>query len=324
MTRRPVAFLLWLCLGCLAGCGDASPGGPSTDTAGEAAGPRLVTLAPALSQMLIELEVGGSIVGVAEFDAAAPEGLPIVGNYQAVDTEALLNARPTHVLMMTGPAGPPARLRELSDEGLFELYSFPFPLSVQDIGRVLHEDTPSLGPAGLGEALGLGARAFEVKLRMLKQLAAIDALTSGKNADDRPAVLLVLGTRPSVMASGPGTVHDELLGFAGGVNAAYDAAVTAPEYDRESLLELSPDVILFLQPNGPAMTPDDPRLEAFAGLPIPAIQDDRVYVLNDPLTLLPSTSVVRTCAAMGKAIHPDLADAIDQVVGDSQIGSADE
>jgi len=114
-------------------------------------------------------------------------------------------------------------------------------------------------------------------------------------------------------------VHDELLAFAGGVNAAAEAVVTAPEYDRESLLALQPQVILMLQPGAPQLQEDDPRLSAFAGLPIPAIQNGRVVVLNDPLVLLPSTSVTDVCALMAKAIHPDLAEEIDLAIAEQAV-----
>lgn len=294
------------------GCTDDSPPNPATAQPPDAE-PRLVTVAPALSQMIVDLGLADAIVGVAEHDTAAPPGLPIVGNYNAVNTELLLSARPTHVLMMVGPGGPPARLDDLAGQGLFQLYTFPFPLSISDIGRVLYDEIPTQGAGpGLGEALGVPQVALALKMRMLRQLAAIGSLTAPL---DKPSVLLVIGTGP-VMACGPGTVHDELLGFAGGLNAAADATVTAPEYDRESLLALAPQVVLFLQPNAPELKDHDPRLTPFAGLPIPAIQSHRVYVINDPLVLLPSTSITRICAQMAKAIHPELSEQIDRVMSD--------
>ena len=307
MTASRVLCLLFLTL---MGCSEEAPSvqhqtEKQTDTR------RIVTVAPALSQMVVDLGMGDSIVGVAEYETAAPPGLPIVGNYNDVNTEMLLGTNPTHVLMMVGPGGPPGRVNDLAKRGLFELHTFPHVLSVQDIGRVLHDQAPEAGAApSLGEALGIPERAAALKLQMLRQLAEIGSLT---RSQDQPSVLLVIGTGP-VMVCGPGTVHDELLGFAGALNAAAEATVTAPEYGRESLLALSPEIILFLQPNAPELTEKDPRLTAFEGLPIPAIQDGRVYVINDPLVLLPSTSITRIAAEMAKAIRPELAGQIDAVM----------
>jgi ABC-type Fe3+-hydroxamate transport system substrate-binding protein len=296
----------------MVGCTDEPSANPSTETP-DNTDPRLVTVAPALSQMIVDLGLVDAIVGVAEYETAAPAGLPIVGNYNEVNTEALLSTNPTHVLMMVGPGGAPGRVNDLAGRGLFELYTYPFPLSIEDIGLVLYNGVATEGAEpSLGEALGVPGRAMALKMRMLRRLAAIGSLTA---ALEKPTVLLVIGTGP-VMVSGPGTVHDELLGFAGALNAAADATVTAPEYGRESLLALSPQVVLFLQPDAPELKDNDPRLASFAGLPIPAIQDGRVYVINDPLVLLPSTSITRICAQMAKAIHPEVAEQIDRIMGD--------
>ena len=279
---------------------------------------RIVTVAPALSQMVVDLGLGDSIVGVAEYETAAPAGLPIVGNYNDVNTEMLLATNPTHVLMMVGPGGPSGRVSDLAEQGLFELYTFPFVLSVQEIGAVLHDEAKPAGAGpSLGEALGVPDKAAALKLRMLRQLAGISSLTGGF---DKPTVLLVIGTGP-VMVCGPGTVHDELLGFAGALNAAADATVTAPEYGRESLIALSPDIVLFLQPDAPELEVDDPRLTSFEGLPIPAIKNQRVYVINHPLTLLPSTSITTVCAEIAKVIHPEVAEQIDALMAE---GGTDE
>jgi ABC-type hemin transport system substrate-binding protein len=310
VSQHLVALGLILTVGFVLGCGDEPSSEESIQTTETRDTPRLVTLAPALSQMLVDLGLSDAIVGVAEHDAAAPPGLPIVGHYAAVSTEMLLSTRPTHVLMMAGPGGPPARLKEMAGDGLFELHTFPFPLSLQDIGEVLYDETRVDEPgSSLGEALGVPEAAMALKMRMLHQFAAIRTLTAAR---DEPTVLMVIGTGP-IMALGPGTVHDELLGFAGGLNAAAEATVTAPEFGRESLLTMAPQVVIFLQPDAPELTDNDPRLAAFAGLPIPAIESGRVHVINDPLVLLPSTSIGRIGAEMAKAIHPELADEIDQV-----------
>ena len=42
---------------------------------------RLVTLAPALTQMVIDLDEANALVGIAENDMVAPPGLPVVGNF---------------------------------------------------------------------------------------------------------------------------------------------------------------------------------------------------------------------------------------------------
>ncbi|MEX1016964.1 MAG: ABC transporter substrate-binding protein [Phycisphaeraceae bacterium] len=310
-----VALLLG---GCERGASEASDG------EGER---RLVSLAPGLTQMVVDLGLGDQLVGVGEHDAAAPAGLPVVGNYADVNTERLIELAPTHVLTLATVREAPRRLRDLAAAGQFELVAYPFPYEIDDVRQTLHRDgdAPAPGstdasPPPLGELLGVPERGRELSQQMIDRLEQLRAITADR---DRPRVLMVIGSSP-IMASGPGTVHDELLGWIGARNAAHASSVTAPTYDRESLLAVSPDVILLLSPGSPALADDDPRLAPLQGLPIPAIEEDRVHVVNDPLTLLASSSLPRVAAAMAEAIYPDLAGEIEawREAGESHASSA--
>lgn len=292
----------------LAGCDDQSAS--SGQSAAEPSEMRLITLAPALSQMIVDLGMGDRIVAVAQYDAAAPAGLPVVGHFTDVDMERILLLDPTHVLMIPGNAGPPRQLIAHSDAGRFKLTTFAYPQTFQDVADILSRDDPPAAPAhevapDLGQVLHCADRARELRRKMLADLDAIEQTTSKLQ---QPSVLMIIGWSPMVMASGPGTVHDQLLAIAGGINACGSTAMTAPTFDREALLDISPQVVLLFQPDGPPLADidEDPRLVALRELPIPAVRDGRVHLMSDPLALLPSTSLPRVALEMAKAIHPEL------------------
>lgn len=253
--------------------------------------PRIVTFAPAITQMLIDLDMGDAIVGVSEFDEARDATRPNVGSYIDPNTERLLSLRPTHVLMMSTQTGTPPRLQELADRGLFTLTSYPYPQDADEVGDVL---------IAVGNEFDLRDRAIETRGRMLDHLARIERQTAGS---DRPRVLIAFGTGP-VWASGPGTVNDALLEAINADNAAGNAATTAVTYDREALLRDAPDVILLLLPGAEPLEPNDPRLADFAGLPIPAVENNRIHLIADPLVLLPATHLPRIAEQMAQAVHP--------------------
>ena len=317
-----LAFLGVALIGALlSGCSDeAQPTGAAQGEGAGQASPRyrLVTLAPALTQMVIDLDMEDSLVGVAENDMVASPDLPVVGNYYQVNYEQLLLVKPTHVMIMVGSAGPPARLQTLAREGYFQLAVYPHPLSIQDVGRILYDEQTVLGlgsskPANpcVGQLLGKTDVAGDLKYQMLEKLSRLSQLTSGL---ERPDVLIVIATMPTIMASGANTVNDQLLGYAGGVNVVGDASVTAPVFDRESLLALAPQVILIMIPNALELTDDDPRLASFRGLPIAAVENQRIVLLNDPMIVLPSTTLVQVAAQMAKAIHPSIAAQVDELL----------
>ncbi len=279
-------------------------------------GVRIVSLAPALTRMLIDMDQGDRIVGVAQHDDAALPGLPVVGSYLEVNGEALINLRPTHVVMMTDQHGVPEALRNYAASIGFKLAAFDYPFAVRDVLNILRGSADTPDQPSLGAMFGLEARAHLMAVRILMQLGAINRVTDHA---PRANVLMIIGVEPQVMASAPGgtgMVLDDLLGFAGGLNVAADAKVTAPTYDRETLLQLQPQVILLLLPGDPPITnpQTDARLAPFRGLDIPAVRDRRIALINDPLIVLPGTNIAATTALLAKAINPQLADRIDQVM----------
>jgi ABC-type hemin transport system substrate-binding protein len=301
----------------IAGCGETQrPPSSGKSAASTKPTQRLVTLAPALTHMVQSLGLRDRLVGVAKNDAIAPHDSPVVGTYTSVNTEALLSVEPTHVLMMSTKAGPPDRVKELAAEGLFELVSYRYPRRIEDVGRILHTTASAdraksePPPPGLGLVLNQAERASRLKAQMFGQLRQLKKQTHHWRA---PEVLLAIGTNPLVV-TGPGTINDQLLDYVNARNVAEHAATTAPSFNREALLTHQPQVIVVLDPGGAPLQPNDPRLSEFRGLAIPAVQNERIHLLNDPAILLPSTNLSGTAAALAKAIRPDRAEAIDRVM----------
>lgn len=291
------------------------PSTPPQPTENDPSSMRIVSLAPALTQMVVDLGLGQFLVAIAEYDMAAPTGLPVVGNYKDINTEALLVARPTHVLTMTGQDGPAPHLIQLASAHGFQLAAYPFPLSISQITRIIFDPQELAQKSHRQSAKSLGAvlrtpiTALRVATHMNKRLARLGAAT----ADATPkSVLMVIATRP-IMASGPDTVHDQLLTFCGAYNAAQDATTGAVTFDKEMLIQANPDVILLLLPDTAPLQPveSDPRLAQLRSLEIIAVKHHRIVLINDPLAQLPSSSLPRIGAAMAKAIHPNLATTID-------------
>ncbi|HRJ50511.1 MAG TPA: hypothetical protein PKU91_08255, partial [Phycisphaerales bacterium] len=73
------------------------------------------------------------------------------------------------------------------------------------------------------------------------------------------------------------------------------------ELDIEDVIRLAPDAIVLLRPRGldaPSATGPlsierrDQLLGTLAGRPIPAVENGRIAVIDDPLCLLPGSSLV--------------------------------
>src|SRR5207244_8909258 len=84
-------------------------------------------------------------------------------------------------------------------------------------------------------------------------------------------VLLVVGHTPLVVA-GHGTLQDELVAAAGGVNVAADAGGVWPQISLELVVARAPEVIV-----DAAMGTEEGRRDLFAGLAtVPAVRDGRI------------------------------------------------
>lgn len=311
-SRHTPLLLLVLAL-LLSGCdGSAATPPPPNASNSTKQDLRIITLAPALTQMVVDLGRADALVGVTDKDTAAPPGLPVVGNYVDLDHERVLTVRPTHLLQMVSKEGISPGLRDLAAEAGFTVVDWPYPKTLDEVAATL---SGGLGGApGVGEVLGVPEQAAAVRDAFDRFFAGLETVT---RRGDRPRVLLAIGTNP-LMASGPGTVHDELLHFAGGENAAEGATVTAPTFDREALLAMNPQVVLVLSPgrrniDAAAMAALLPELEA---LPIDAVEHGRVVLINDPATLLPSTSLPRIATQMARAVRPELADRVDALLAE--------
>ncbi|HEX7009718.1 MAG TPA: ABC transporter substrate-binding protein, partial [Phycisphaeraceae bacterium] len=279
-----MALMLWSAAGCEESPHPSAAAQPAPQGEPQDAPLRVITLAPALTQMLVDLGQAHLLVGIAQHDLAAPAGLPVVGNFNQVQTEAVVQLKPTHVLAMKPQAGLPSRLQELAEAGRFRLVAYPYPTTIQAVLDILARPASEQQAASskdaaepVGRLIGKAEEAQALRGKIESQLAALRRLTAGRQ---RPATLVAFGLEPVVMASGPGTVNDELLAIAGGRNAAAGMAVTAPTFNREALLALEPQVILLLIPGAPPLREDDPRLGVLRGLPIPAVREGRVHLLN--------------------------------------------
>lgn len=295
--RRVLIGLLALAV--IWGCGQA----PAPRDEPEAR--RIVCLVPAVTQMLLDLGLGDEIVGVNEYDTHAATGVPVVSSYPQVDLEKLLATDPTWIIGTQTKDFPPPRLREVARERGITFAAAPYPRTVDEVLRTVYDPPDGTDEyGGLGRALGIPEEAKQLRTKIEAELDAVKTQTGGLPTR---SVLVCFGLSP-VMASGPGTVNHDLLNYINATNAAADSAIPAPTFDREQLIAMRPDVILLLMPDAPALEPDDQRLAQLRGLNIPAVRDGRVYLINDPHCLLPSTNLPALAHEMARLVHGDAID----------------
>ena len=275
MTCRLLALLV------LAGCGAAAP----PPSGGVPA--RIVSLAPSITEVVYALGAGDRLVGVcAQCDyPRAVARVPRVGGYLAPSVEVTLATRPDLVIAVPSPGNREA-VRAIERAGVRVLV-------VHD--RTLADLWASM--RAVAGALGLPAAGERLVADVSASLGAVRDRVAG-----RPPrrVLMIVGHSPLV-AVGRGTLQDELLTMAGGVNVAGDAGQVWPTLSLELVVARAPEVIV-----DAAMGSEEAGRQLFAGLTtVPAVRSGRVVPLASDTLFRAGPRVPEAAAALARAIHPE-------------------
>ncbi|HXW75773.1 MAG TPA: helical backbone metal receptor [Candidatus Eremiobacteraceae bacterium] len=220
---RARAALIVLALG-VAGCQ------PDTQAAPPSANPRIVSLAPSLTEIAFAIGCGPKLVADTTFDDYPTEAarLPHVADVTHVDLERLAKIAPTTVIALHDQeteGGPIART--LPNVSVIYLPNRRLPDLYADID-------------GVGEACGSVASAHALVLTMQREIGAI--ATREARVRPKPRVLYLLGL-PGYVA-GTQSYLSDLISIAGGVNAAQGVDEAYPDLDAEAILAADPDVLV--------------------------------------------------------------------------------
>ncbi len=197
---------------------------------------RVVSLVPSATQTLEALGMRSVLVARTDFDTTAwIHDLPSVGGGLHPRLEAIIAVHPDVVIRFGGSqdARTPTRLDEV---GIKHVSIRPD--RVEDVLETIQM---------LGRLTGSDQRADSLVAGLRAELDAIIEGASGRSA---PRVAYVLGGSPPWVA-GPGTYIDELVRFAGGVNAFADLGSLYAAVSPEQFLAREIDVIL--TPGGSAL-----------------------------------------------------------------------
>jgi len=248
--------------------------------------PRLVSLAPSLTEIAYAAGAGGALVGTVAYSdyPAAARSLPRVGDGWQVDVEGVLALRPDVVLAWTSGT-PQATVDRLRAAGL-QVVSVPT-FRLADVPAALRQLGALAGTPADAEAAALR---FEVAIRRLRQrYAGVPVLTVFVQIDDQP--LYTVGGRH---------VISEVVELCGGRNVFHALPQVAPAVDLEAVLARDPQVILSTDD-----TVADPAAAWRRWPQLRAVSAGTVYSLPADLVARATPRLAagaeRTCAALDDA-----------------------
>ncbi len=246
---------------------------------------RIVSLVPAVTEILFALGLDERIVGVTRFCdwPAAARRKPKVGGYANPSLEAVLQRRPDLVFVSADAVGP-ALLARMERLGLTVYVVYP---------RGLDETLAMM--RAVGRVTGRPAAGEQLAGELAAALARVRRVVAGRS---RPRVLFCVMSRPLTVA-GPDTLVGDLIAAAGGINVVPAGPSRYPTWGREALLLADPEVIVVSPHPG---TPDPTGL--FAAWPeLTAVKTGRIVSVDPDWVHRPGPRLARGLVALAAAFH---------------------
>ena len=256
---------------------------------------RIVSLIPAITEMLFAIGAGPQVVGVSSFDEYPPsvKSLPRVGALLDPDTERILSLQPDLVITYGSQVDLQTQMRRAS----IPTYDYRHG-GLDHILATIRQ---------LGQRTGHSAEANAVAEGIEARINAVKARVAGK---PRPHTLLVFGREPrslrNIYVSGGSGFLRDMLVAAGGQDVFEDVGRESIQATTETILARAPEVIIEIRSeNIPAGKDLDEELAAWARLAaVPAIKNKRVYFVTGQQMTVPGPRVADGIERMAKVLHP--------------------
>jgi iron complex transport system substrate-binding protein len=245
--------------------------------------------------MLFAIGAGPQVVAVSSFDRYPPEvaKLQRVGALLDPDVERILALHPDLVAVYASQSD----LRAQLERAKIPTYVYSH-AGLPDVTATLR---------AIGNRVGHGREAAGVATAIEGRIAAVRKRVANL---PRPKTLIVfdreaLALRGIYASGGVGFIHD-MVDAAGGTNVFADVKQQAVQATTELILSRRPEVILELR--GDPVAPDVRAREigvwrALGSLP--AVRNNRVYFIDQQMTVVPGPRVADAIELIAKTLHPN-------------------
>jgi iron complex transport system substrate-binding protein len=255
---------------------------------------RIVSLAPANTEILFALGLGERIVGVTRFCNYPPEALekPKIGDFDAPNIEEVVAAAPD--LILAANIHKDKVIPQLEAKGLTVVA-----LSPGTVAEVLEAITL------VGKITGKDQAAADLVKDMQNRIKAVTDKTGQLSEAQKPRVFYAVWHDP-LMTAGSGTFIDELIYQAGGSNIGHDLKDYA-DISLEAVIAANPQVMVAGVGMGEGadlplkFIAEEARLQDTE-----ARQNNRIYSIDNDIIGRPGPRIVDALEEFARIIHPEL------------------
>jgi len=268
--------------------------GPDTSIAPS----RIVSLAPSITEILFALDLGDRVVGVTRYCDYPAEAATSakVGGYYDPNYEAVVALGADIVILLPEHEEPKECFAGLGVETL----------------AVSNTTTDGIldSISTIGRRCGAAAKADRIVSGIRARMARVAERTQGLP----PSRVLVSvgrsmgsGGLKDVFFAGEGTLYDEAITLAGGVNACRGGGAKYPKLTAEGVLLLDPDVIvdLFADIATSGRSEDEVRADWQSIPGARAVAAGRVHILTNIYAVRPGPRFISLVEDLARILHPE-------------------
>ena len=256
-----------------------------------AAEPRYISLAPSTTEILFSLGLDNEIVGVSTY-CNYPEqakNKTKVGSFSSLSIERIISLYPDYIFC-TGLEQAPvvAQLRQLN----FNVYVAD-PVNVEELFKTIEE---------IGKITYKAKEASLLIEKMKSEIGEVIFKAKLIPREEKVKVFIEIWHEP-LMTAAKGSVVDELINLAGGINIAHDLIRPYCNFSAEKVINLNPQCIILAYMDKEA--PLKLVQQRFGWNKIDAVKNGRVFNDIDPDTLLrPGPRITGGMAEIYKRLYP--------------------
>jgi iron complex transport system substrate-binding protein len=252
---------------------------------------RVISLAPSITEIVYALEQEHRLKGVTRYSDYPGEAkkLPRIGSYVRLDIERIVALNPD--LCIAIKDGNPKEVIDRLDALRIPVYVVN-PHNLDTILATILE---------IGAILNAGHRAKTLTTSMRSRIQRVKSRIAQVNY--RPRVFFQIGISP-IVSAGTDTFIHELIEIAGGKNLA-EGRIAYPRFSREQVLALEPEVFIITSMARQAGF-EQVKTEWRRWPNIPAVRDDRIFLVDSNLFDRPSPRLVDGLELLTGLFHPEL------------------
>ena len=240
---------------------------------------RIVTLSPAINEIVYALDSGSDVVGNTQYCMypKASQSVAKVGGYFSPNLEKILSLKPSIVIMQQNYKKLALRLNKLGIKTkIIQIDRLPhIKNAILELGSLLHKEN----------------KAQNIISDIDQALADIKGIVKDKK------ILIVIGHNTALVKQifivGQNLYLDDIINASDNTNALQSKRKGQPILNQENIIATNPDIVILLahSMHQRGLTPDD-LIDPWKELPINAGKSGDVYIIDKEYSGIPSDRLV--------------------------------